>query len=113
MAKFYGPIGYAEEVVTRPGVTQEIITERNYYGDVITNNRRLERGEGLNDDVKIWNKFSIVADAYAYEHFFAIRYLKWMGVAWKISEVEVDRPRLTLTVGGIWNGQQATPTDSP
>ena len=104
MAKYYGAVGYSEYVETAPGVKDDVITERYYYGDVISNSRRLEQGESLHDNVTINNQFSIIADAYAYEHFFAIRYIKWMGVAWKVSSVDVDRPRLTLTVGGVWNG---------
>lgn len=107
MAKFYGAIGYSETTETAPGVWVEGITERFYYGDVVRNTRKWEKGEGLNDDLDIGNQFSIVADAYAYEHFFAIRYIEWMGTRWKVTNVEVERPRLTLQVGGVYNGPEA------
>lgn len=103
MAKFYGPIGYSETVETKPGVYEEQIVERNYYGDVIRNSKRWENSEHLNDNININNTISVVADAYAYEHFFAIRYVKWMGASWKVSSVEVERPRLILTIGGVYN----------
>lgn len=80
MAKFYGPIGYAETKETRPGIFQEIITERNYAGDVLRKTRRLESGETINDNISVNNSLSIVADPYAYQHFFAIRYVQWMGL---------------------------------
>jgi hypothetical protein len=105
MAKFYGAIGYAETNETSPGVWTEVITERNYYGDVIRDNRRLQAGENLNDNLTLNNIFSIVADPYAYQNFHAMRYVKWMGASWKISNVEVQRPRLLLTIGGVYNGQ--------
>jgi hypothetical protein len=104
MAKFYGPIGYAETKETRPGVFQEIITERNYAGDVLRKARRLESGETINDNISVNNSLSIIADPYAYQHFFAIRYVKWMGAFWKVTNVEVQSPRLILTVGGVYNG---------
>ena len=105
MAKFYGEIGYAETVETTPGVWIEFITERNYSGDVIRNTRRWQTGENLNDDLIINNLFSIVADPFAYQNFHAMRYIKWMGASWKITNVEVQRPRLILTIGGAYHGE--------
>ncbi len=79
MAEFYGVIGYGETVETAPGVWQDNIIEYNYYGDVVRNARKLQEGEQLNNDLSVGNSISIVADAYANEHFFAIRYIKWAG----------------------------------
>lgn len=104
MGKFYGVIGYAETSETAPGVWTEGITERTYAGDIIRNTRRLQSNENINDDITVNNTFSIVADPYAYQNFHAMRYIKWMGASWKISNVEVQRPRLILTVGGVYNG---------
>lgn len=107
MAKFYGSVGYAETQETAPGVWTEVISERIYRGDIIRNTRRLDGSEYLNDNISVQNQISIVADAYAYEHFFDIRYVKWMGVDWKVSSVEVQRPHLILTLGGVYNGGKA------
>lgn len=109
MAKFYGNVGYAQSIesTTNPGVWQETITEVAYYGDVIRNTRRYEKGEGLNDNLTLNNMISIVADAYAYQHFFAIKYIDWMGASWKVTNVEVQRPRLLLIIGGVYNGAKA------
>lgn len=104
MAKFYGVIGYATTVETKPGVWEEQITERKYYGDLIRNTRRLESSGNLNDNVTINNEISIVADPYAYENFHSMRYVKFMGTAWKITSVDVQYPRLILSVGGVYNG---------
>lgn len=105
MAKFYGTIGFVETIETSPGVCVEEAHERNYYGDILQNSRRYDVSEQLNDDLNVSNRFSIMADAYAYDHFFAMRYIKWMGANWKIHYVEVNRPRLTITVGGLYNGK--------
>ena len=104
MGKYFGAIGYAETLETSPGVWEEVIVEHKYYGDVLRNNRKLEKGDSLNDDVNVNNQISIVADAFAYENFFSIRYIKWMGASWKVEKVEVQRPRLILTLGGVYNG---------
>lgn len=107
MAKWFGVIGFAETVETKPGVWEEQITERKYYGDVIRNTRRLQSTDQLNDDINIANEISIVADPFAVNHFYAMRYVEYMGARWKVSNVEVQRPRLILSVGGLWNGKQA------
>jgi len=105
MAKFYGAIGYGEATETSPGVYEDVITEYPYYGDVIRNTRKLrEETNKVNDDISVQNSISIVADAYANEHFFAIRYIRWQGALWKVTDVEVQMPRLLLRLGGVYNG---------
>jgi hypothetical protein len=104
MAKFYGEIGYGESVETAPGVWEDVVVEYLYYGDVLRNIRQLSNGENLNSDINVNNSISIIADAYANEHFFAIRYVRWAGALWKVTEVEVKSPRLNLKLGGVYNG---------
>lgn len=105
MARFYGEIGYGETVEERPGVWKDnVIVEYPYYGDVILNSRSLEVGTSVNDDISVGNSISIVADAYAREHIFAMRYIKWQGVLWKVEQVTEVRPRLLLRLGGVYNG---------
>lgn len=112
MAKFYGIIGYVQFTETSPGVWSDVPIEKNYYGDVIKETRRWQASENLNDNLTINNRISVVADAYAYENFHVMRYIKWMGAFWKISEVDIQRPRLILTLGGVYNGPTApTPDD--
>lgn len=108
MAKFYGLIGYADETVeTSPGVWEDVIIERGYFGELIRNTRRLETSNNLNDNVNISNEISIVADEFAIQHFHLMRYVEFAGAKWKITSVEVRHPRLILTVGGVYNGEQA------
>jgi len=104
MAKYYGEIGYAVTKETVSGVWEEEITERKHYGDVLRNFRRQTQGDKVIPDLTVSNAISIVADAYANEHFFAIRYIKWAGAYWLVSNVEVRSPRLILTLGGVYNG---------
>lgn len=104
MAKYYGKIGYAKTVETAPGVWTEEITERTYFGDLIRNTRRLQSSDKVNDDINIANELSIVADPYAMNNFHTMRYAEFMGARWKVSTVEVQYPRLILTLGGLYNG---------
>jgi len=105
MTKYYGSIGFGETVETSPGVYTEQITERNYYGDVTRNIRALQSSDQLNDNINVTNTISIVADPYANEHFYSMRYAVWQGTKWKISSVEVQYPRLLLTLGGVYHGE--------
>lgn len=108
--KFCGVIGYAttrEGTGEDIGIDEDVIEERLYYGDVLRNSRRYEKGESVLDELKIDNKISIVADAFAWDHFFKMRYVQWMGCLWNITNVEVERPRLILTIGGVYNGPTA------
>ena len=104
MAKWFGIVGYGITVETKPGVWTEKIVKRDYYGDLIRNSRRLQSSsEKVNDDLTISNQLSIVSDPYAYENFHSMRYVKFMGAKWKVTDVEVQYPRLILTLGGVYN----------
>lgn len=106
MAKFYGTIGYAEDVENPPGsgIWKSEITERKHYGNLLRNSRRLQTSETLNDNINVSNEISIIADPYARDNFHLMKYVEFMGTKWKISNVEVRYPRLILTVGGLYNG---------
>ena len=106
MAKYYGVIGYAETVETAPGIYEEQITERNYYGELVRNTRRLQTSDQVNDNINIANEISIIADPFATQNFHAMRYIEFMGAKWKITNVEVRYPRLILTIGGLYNGDK-------
>lgn len=103
--KWFGAIGYAEQAETKPGVWKEEITEREYFGDMTRINRRLQSANQVNDNIDISNEISIVSDPYANENFHSMRYATYMGTKWKIASVEVQYPRLILSLGGVWNGE--------
>jgi hypothetical protein len=114
MAKFHGKVGFAESVESAPGVWTEEIVERSYYGEVIQNSRSLRDGENtVNPALSLGNSISIVANAYASLHFFAIRYVEWAGVFWTVSSVDVERPRLVLRLGEVYNGPTFAAADTP
>ena len=104
MAKWYGVIGYADTVEVEPGIWDEQVTERPYYGELIRNTRRLQTTDKVNDDLTISNQISIVSDPYAINNFHAMKYAVLWGTKWKITSGEVQYPRLVLEVGGVYNG---------
>lgn len=104
MARFHGEIGYGYTVETSPGVWEDYFVEKKYFGDVIRTARQEKDGESINDDITVNNSISVVADAFASENMFAIRYVRWMGTLWKVPNVEAKSPRLLLRLGGVYNG---------
>ena len=107
MAKFHGFIGFAgEQTETSPGIWTEKITEREYAGDLLRFNRRTENSGKVNDDMKISNQISVIADAYLNKNLYAVRYVTFMGGKWKIESVEVDYPRMIFTLGDLYHGSE-------
>lgn len=108
MAKFCGIIGYVETVETEPGIWEDQVTKRLYCGDLVRNFSKYENSGGVNDNINIANEVSIIADPYAMDHFFAIRFVEFqlpaLGGVWKVTNAEVAYPRLILTIGGVYNG---------
>lgn len=113
MPKFHGRIGYGTTAEVKPGVYVDAIVEQFYYGEVIRTSRQLRQGTALNEDVNVGNLISIVGNDYALEHYFAIRYVEWMGELWTVSSIEIQRPRLILTLGEVYNGPTSPAPVSP
>lgn len=104
MAKYHGKVGFVTFSEQTPGVDVEVPVEREYFGDVYRNTKRWTKGADINPDLTINNQISIVADQYARDNLYAIRYVSWMGTRWAISNVDVQHPRLILTIGEVYNG---------
>ena len=105
MAKFWGKITFAKQVENKPGVWKDEITTREYYGDLTRNVLKNQDANQVNSNLNISNEISIVADSFANENFYSMRYVEFMGAKWKISNIEVKYPRLILTIGGVYNGK--------
>lgn len=107
MAKWFGKIAYRDTVKTGPGIWEAVITERAYFGDTVRNVRRLENDQKINDDISVSVDISIVADPFAYNNFHTIIWVEYMGSKWKVSSVDPQYPRLVLSLGGLYNGEDA------
>lgn len=111
MSKWFGKIGYAIQKETEPGIWEDKIVERDYYGDLLTDNRKRQTNNNVLDEITLSNMVSIIADPFAYNNCSCMAYAEIMGVRWKISEVEVKPPRLNLTIGGVYNGNTPRTSD--
>lgn len=111
MARFFGEVGYGDAIETPEGsgVWVDVIIEHSYFGDVLRNVRNLNPDDKINEDITVSNSISIVADQYANDNFLNIKYVRWSGVLWTVTSVEVRAPRLILSLGSVYNGP--TPTD--
>lgn len=106
MAKYNGMIGFATTTSPKAGIAKLEIVEREYFGDILRKSIRLQAAENVNDNTKINHQISIISDAFANDHIDCIRYVMWMGKAWKVTSIDVNYPRLTLTLGDIYTGKQ-------
>lgn len=104
MAKFYGKVGYGISKETVPGVWVDEIVERPYYGELVRNTRKMQMSDKVIDDINIANEISILADPFARDNFQYMQYVEFMGVKWKVITIEVQFPRLILSIGGLYNG---------
>ena len=105
MARFYGKVGFGVQTETSPGVWQDVITEHDYYGDILRISVNNRDHSTVNNDVVINNEISIISDDFAFANFSSIRYVNWMGVNWIVTNITVQYPRLILTIGGVYNGE--------
>lgn len=103
--RYCGKVGYVITKETAPGVYVEKAEEREYFGDVTRLMSKWENGTGVNDNTVINNQISILADPFAYENFQYMKYIEFMGAMWTISSIEVQRPRLIISIGGLYNGE--------
>ena len=104
--KFSGPIGFAETKEVRQGVFQDEVVEKFYKGDIIRKISKWQNSENSNDNLNVNHQVSVVANEYAFSHFHSIKYVVWMGTAWKVNTITVEPPRLILEIGGVYNGER-------
>lgn len=106
--KFSGEVGFWKgDVETIPGIFKPKIEEKHYTGDIFRNNRRFQSAENQqNDNLVINNQITIVADLYMQSNMSSIRYVRWNGTCWKVNSVDINPPRLTLELGGVYNFEE-------
>lgn len=107
MSKYYDEIGFAttSEYPEGSGIWRTVITKKKYPGDVLNATRRIEVGDSINPDLNVSNRISIIANQFAMENFHSIRYAKYLGTKWRVNSVEIQVPRLILSLGGLYNGE--------
>ena len=104
MTRYFGKVGFVMTVETDPGVWEPVEQSREYFGDVISNARRWSaKTDSTNDNLAISNQVSIVADAFALDNMGAIKWAEFGGARWKVSHVNVEFPRLVLTLSELYS----------
>jgi len=106
MARFHGAIGFVHTVETAPGKFEEVPTESDYTGDILRSSASMDNSQKVVGELSISNRISVLGDKYLYENFEYMRYIWLEGVRWKITNVELQRPRITLSIGGVYNGPE-------
>lgn len=115
--KYVGKIGFERQIETDPGIWVSRVEERTYFGDVIRNTRRYQDSDKMNDDLRISNQISVLADSFCLENAMCMKYITWMCQRFKIDSLDVNYPRIIITLGGVWNGEpvieEETETSDP
>lgn len=109
--KWYGQIAYRDTVEIEPGVWEDVITEVNKYGDVLRNSKSDQQGNKINDDISVSNQISVVADPVLLNSFHKIKYITFAGAKWKISSVDVQYPRLIISLGSLYLEDEEEPEE--
>lgn len=104
MTKYAGMVGFSSQVETSPGVWTDKPTERKMKGDVIRANATSKSGDKINDDVSLNHRISLVGASVPTQEYYNIKYVELDGFKWEVSSIEVQRPRIIVTLGGMWNG---------
>lgn len=109
MAKFSGKIGFSiqQEVQGSPDVWENVIIEKDYVGDILKNTQRYEKSGNANDNINVNVQISIIGNSFARENLGNIRYVVIGGTKWCVTSLDTPTypPRITLTLGGLYNGQ--------
>lgn len=115
--KFFGTVGFFEtNIEISPDVFKDGIVERRYTGDILRASRNYSPSSYQNDALRLTNRISILSDLYARQNWSCIKYVIWNGAKLKVTNVEIDFPRITLEIGGVYNGNdpvRVEPETSP
>jgi hypothetical protein len=107
MNRWCGKVGY--EIVSKTGTDlyTPTVVERVYYGDCDRLYNHVQNSkDGINDDLQLNMQVRIVADAFAFEHANCIRYVEVFNSKWKVTSIEIGRPRITLNCGGAYTEEE-------
>lgn len=102
MGKFYGTIGFVKTEESEPGIWKPVTVEKGYCGDKLKSAIRADNNGKVNSDLVITDQISIICDPFALENYQFIKFVRFLGVAWTVTSVSIDYPRLTLNLGEVY-----------
>lgn len=103
--KWMGTVAYDEQVLSEvePDVWESTPKTVQYFGDVLKNNKTNQGSDSsTNGDISVNNQISVLADPYLMNNFYKILWVTFGGAKWKVSSVDVQPPRLVLTLGSLY-----------
>jgi hypothetical protein len=110
MTKFTGLVGYVTQEESVPGVWSPVENPKMMKGDILRQSASSQRDyktDGINkvnSDISLAHRVSLLGDAYAFDNYINLKWIKIDGRKWIVSSVELQRPRIIVTLGGLWNG---------
>lgn len=108
MSKYSGHLGFfLESKEDPPGIWMPAgVVEKEAKGDVLRASRSFNTTtESSNDNLEVDNQISIIMNPYINDNLDKLRYVTLYGNRWKIKNIAINRPRLLLTIGGLYNGE--------
>lgn len=104
MAKYAGLVGYVTQEEVEVGVWAPVEDEHMMRGDIIGKGNSFTQADKVNDDINLSNRISLMGNEFAWKNYTHIRYVHYLGEKWKVTSIDVQRPRIIVTLGGVWNG---------
>lgn len=104
MSRFAGLVGYVTQEETVPGVWSPVDKSVMMKGDIIRQSSSVQNDSKVNSDITLNHRVSLMGDAYAFDNYYDLKWITISGRKWEVSSVEMQRPRLIVTVGGLYNG---------
>lgn len=104
MARYAGLVGYVTTEETFPGVWSPVERPKVMKGDIIRMSSAVQSGDKINDDISLNHRVSLIGDAYSFGNYYNIKWIELDGRKLKVDSVEIQRPRLILSLGGVYNG---------
>lgn len=104
MSRFRGPIGINRGTQeTAPGIHQVVIEEVTVYGEIRNVAARWSQ-QNANETLRAQHLLSVVTPEDSEIDFNAVVYVVWKGRKWSVVSIQYKRPRVDLTLGGLYNG---------
>lgn len=104
MSRFRGYIGLnrgTKEI--EPGIFEPVIEEVEVTGEIRHSGPRWS-AQGMRDSLSARHVLSTVTPEDKIAEFTEVVYIWWQDRKWSVTEIEYKRPRIELTIGGLYNG---------